>query len=343
MCWRCASTTAGVPRSCATSLGELRPDIELPAASTIGDWLARRDLTVKRRRRPRCAPYSQPFAAADQAQRGVDGGLQGLVPHRRRGALRSADIERCDEPLSCLCQEVPVQIMRNVRPVFDEAFASSACVGDPLRTTDRPLPRRRRAGCRPVVCGGSSLLSGRSDRAGQAEQNGRHERMHRTLKHDTAKPPRQALAEQQARSTASAGSTTVTAATKPWLPVIRRRFTGLRHGPTPALAQPDYGGTQGAAGPLQRRDQVAWGLDLRQPGAGRANLSGSNRPPVATGACATPMSNSASSHQSVAGSAAGRCITDWRWACGQRERLRCLSSQAPAGLHTEQPDLIASI
>ena len=34
-------------------LGELRPDIELPAASTIGDWLARRELTIKRRRRPR--------------------------------------------------------------------------------------------------------------------------------------------------------------------------------------------------------------------------------------------------------------------------------------------------
>jgi putative transposase len=47
-------------------LGELRPDIELPAASTIGDWLAKRGRTSKRRRRPRSAPNSQPFAVADQ-------------------------------------------------------------------------------------------------------------------------------------------------------------------------------------------------------------------------------------------------------------------------------------
>jgi transposase InsO family protein len=31
------------------------------------------------------------------------------------------------------------------------------------------------------------------------QQNGRHERMHRTLKHDTARPPAASVAQQQAR------------------------------------------------------------------------------------------------------------------------------------------------
>ncbi|MCB9384738.1 MAG: transposase [Bryobacterales bacterium] len=43
---------------------------------------------------------------------------------------------------------------------------------------------------------------------GHPEQNGRHERMHRTLKQETAMPPERTLRAQQRPSTASARSTT---------------------------------------------------------------------------------------------------------------------------------------
>ncbi len=42
----------------------------------------------------------------------------------------------------------------------------------------------------------------RKDRAWQPTQNGRHERLHRTLKKDTASPPTESLAEQRERFTA---------------------------------------------------------------------------------------------------------------------------------------------
>src|SRR5579862_7656331 len=47
-------------------LGELRPDMALPAVSTIGDWLAQEGTVAKRRRRPRSTPSRWPLAEADR-------------------------------------------------------------------------------------------------------------------------------------------------------------------------------------------------------------------------------------------------------------------------------------
>src|ERR1044071_7714150 len=45
-------------------LAQFCPSEELPAASTIGEWLCKEGLTQARRRRRRAPPYAQPFAAA---------------------------------------------------------------------------------------------------------------------------------------------------------------------------------------------------------------------------------------------------------------------------------------
>jgi putative transposase len=52
------------PRKLQAKLAERHPDWEVPAASTIGDWLQREGLTRGRRRRRRCPPYTQPLAEA---------------------------------------------------------------------------------------------------------------------------------------------------------------------------------------------------------------------------------------------------------------------------------------
>ena len=181
-------------------LGELRPGIAPPAASTIGDWLAKRGLTGKRRRRPRSPPHSQPFAAADQpnAVWGVD----------FKGWFRTGDGARCD-PLTMsdamsrylLCsQTVEQPDDAHVRPVFDATFCE---FGLPVAIrSDNGPPFAS------IAVGGLSPLSLwwiklgiRPERIAPAkpQQNGRHERMHRTLKHATAKPPAPTLAEQQIR------------------------------------------------------------------------------------------------------------------------------------------------
>jgi putative transposase len=188
------------PKKLRKKLGECHPEIGLPAASTIGDWLAKRGLTGKRRRRPSCPPHTHPFAAADQpnAVWSVD----------FKGWFRTGDGSRCD-PLTMSdamsryllrCQTVARPDYAHVRPIFEAAFCE---FGLPLAIrSDNGPPFASTA------VGGLSALSLWWVKLGIAperiepakpQQNGRHERMHRTLKHDTAKPPAPTVAEQQAR------------------------------------------------------------------------------------------------------------------------------------------------
>src|SRR5260370_32279264 len=80
-------------------------------------------------------------------------------------------------------------------------FASSGCRWRSARTMGRLSLRPARAGCRGSPSGGSSSAFGRPERIepGKPQQNGRHERMHRTLNAETASPPAATLAEQQRR------------------------------------------------------------------------------------------------------------------------------------------------
>ncbi len=188
------------PKKLRHKLGELRPDITLPSASTIGDWLAKRGLTDKRRRRPKCSVYAQPFAAATEPN--------AVWTVDFKGWFRTGDGSRCD-PLTLSdtwsryllrCQTVAQPDYGHVRLVFEAAFSE---FGLPLAIrSDNGPPFASTA------AGGLSVLSLWWIKLGivperiepaKPQQNGRHERMHRTIKDDTADPPAPTLAEQQGR------------------------------------------------------------------------------------------------------------------------------------------------
>ena len=181
-------------------LGELRPAVTLPSASTIGDWLAKQGLTSKRRRRAKCPSCPQPFAATH--------GPNAVWTVDFKGWFRTGDGSRCD-PLTLSdtwsryllrCQTVGRPDHGHVRPVLEEAFCE---FGLPLAIrSDNGPPFASTA------AGGLSALSlwwlklgiePQRIEPAKPQQNGRHERMHRTIKHDTAKPPASTLALQQAR------------------------------------------------------------------------------------------------------------------------------------------------
>ncbi len=188
------------PKKLRHKLGELRPEIVLPAASTIGDWLAKRGLTGKRKRRRRCPPHTQPFATADQpnAVWCVD----------FKGWFRTGDGARCD-PLTMsdamsrylLCsQGVERADHGHVRPVFDAAFCEFGLPGAIRSDNGPPFASTAVGGLSPLSLWWIKLAI-RPERIEPAkpQQNGRHERMHRTLKDATAKPPATTLVEQQER------------------------------------------------------------------------------------------------------------------------------------------------
>jgi len=187
------------PKKLRVKLAELVPDIAVPAASTIGEWLRKDGLTETRRRRRRCPPFTHPFVAADRPN--------AVWSADFKGWFRTGDGRRCDPltvsdamsryVLACQALERPDQA--HVRPAFDAIFCE---FGLPLAIRSDNGPPFASSGA-----GGLSALSlwwiklgiaPERIEPGKPQQNGRHERMHLTLKQETASPPASSLAEQQA-------------------------------------------------------------------------------------------------------------------------------------------------
>jgi len=172
-----------------------QPQIEragrVPAVSTIGEILRRQGLTVNRKRRSRVEPRSEPLAHANESN--------AVWCADFKGWFRTQDGSRCD-PLTISdaysryllrCQIVAVSDFESCRRLFEAAFREYG-LPQALRTDNGPPFGA------PVSSWGLSRLAVwwiklgiRPERIapGRPDQNGRHERMHRTLKQHTASPP----------------------------------------------------------------------------------------------------------------------------------------------------------
>lgn len=171
-----------------------------PAASTIGDILHRCGLSVPRRRSRKAVVYGEPFIGCDYSN--------AVWSADFKGWFMTGDGVRCD-PLTISdnysryllrCQAMASPDYDHVQPVFEAAFRA---YGLPVAIrTDNGAPFAT------TTVGGLSRLSiwwlklgiiPERIAPGHPEQNGRHERMHRTLKRETATPPqRNRRAQQQA-------------------------------------------------------------------------------------------------------------------------------------------------
>jgi len=172
--------------------------VKWPAASTIGDILKRRGLTVPRRRRHRSPAYSRPFVGCD--------GPNAVWSADFKGWFMTGDGRRCD-PFTLTdnysryllrCQVVGAADHAHIRPIVEAAFRE---YGLPLALrTDNGPPFAT------TTIGGLSRLSiwlirlgvwPERIEPGKPAQNGRHERMHKTLKDETAAPPQRTARLQQ--------------------------------------------------------------------------------------------------------------------------------------------------
>ena len=174
------------------------PEGSWPAPSTAGDVLDRAGLVRRRKRRRHAAPWSEPFAAAESPN---DVWFIDL-----KGWFRTGDGTRID-PLTAqdaatryllVCDELQRPNRREAHSVLERTFREYG------------LPRVIRTDNGPPF--GSVGLGSLSQLAiwwvklgivperiepGHPEQNGRLERLHRTLKAETASPPRATRRRQQ--------------------------------------------------------------------------------------------------------------------------------------------------
>ena len=187
------------PRKLLAILAREDPGIAWPAASTVGELLRREGLSAPRRRRRSALPASAPFLEAAAAN--------DVWCADFKGWFRTADGKRCD-PLTIsdahsrylLDCRIVLPTREGVRPRFERAFRS---FGLPLalRTDNGPPFASTGAGGLSRLSVEWVKLGIKLERIepGRPQQNGRHERMHRTLKEETARPPAGSARQQQDR------------------------------------------------------------------------------------------------------------------------------------------------
>jgi transposase InsO family protein len=186
-------------RKLLARLRRRHPDWPWPAASTATEVLKRQGLVTPRKLRHRKPKPGKPHVEAAQPN--------DLWTADFKGEFRTGDREMCfpltlaDHRsrflLDCRGRRSTARIL--ARPVFEEAFSTyglpRAILTDGGPPFSSPMSPRRlsrlavwwiKLGIEPIVI-----------QPGHPEQTGRHERMHRTLKAETARPPAESLAAQQ--------------------------------------------------------------------------------------------------------------------------------------------------
>ena len=185
------------PRKIRSTLQTTHPGVRWPAPSTIGDLLKSRGLVTERKRRRRTPAFTQPLAAATEPNIVWSADYKGTFKVAGRWCHPLTITDNASRYLLCV-HGVDAESEELAWPLFERTFREH---GLPWRIrTDNGSPFATRG------LAGLSRLSVRWTRLGivheriepgKPQQNGRHERMHRTLKAHVARPAKASAAEQQ--------------------------------------------------------------------------------------------------------------------------------------------------
>jgi putative transposase len=188
------------PKKLRAKLFEVAAEQAWPAASTIGELLQRNGLTQARKRRRHAVPSPQPLMVA--------GCANDLWCIDFKGWFRTADGGRCDPlTISDAFSRYLLCAQALAHPNYEGCQAQLERV---FREYGLPRAMRSDNGAPFASLGAGGLsrlgvwwvklgITPERIEPGRPEQNGRHERMHQTLKAETASPPAANLAQQQQR------------------------------------------------------------------------------------------------------------------------------------------------
>jgi transposase InsO family protein len=188
------------PKKVYYQLATQYPHIDLPSPSTIGEWLKKRGLVNKRKKRLRVPAYTEPFQACQTPNAVWSVDYKGQFYTKDTCVCYPLTISDNYSRYLLKCQGLPGPRYEETRKVFEEVFREYG-LPEAIRS-DNGTPFTGRC------AGGLSRLSiwwiqlgiipERIDK-GCPQQNGRHERMHRTLKEEAIYPVSRNMKEQQKR------------------------------------------------------------------------------------------------------------------------------------------------
>lgn len=178
------------PRKLRRILQRDEPGRRWPAVSTIGVLLKREGLVVARKKRLHTPPYTQPLAHAKQANLVWCADFKGWFRTRDQQRIDPLTISDAHSRYLLRCQAVEKTDTARVRAIFEAAFREYG-LPEAIRTDNgEPFASRAIAGLSRLAVWWIKLgITPERIAAGHPEQNGRHERMHRTLKQEAAQPP----------------------------------------------------------------------------------------------------------------------------------------------------------
>lgn len=186
------------PKKIRAVLERKDPGQRWPAESTIGEILKQAGLTTPPGRRAKVAAYRNELGTAE--------GPNQIWCADYKGWFYCGDGKRCD-PLTLTdrysryvlkCQQVPSLEQEYARALFEAAFREYGMPEAIRNDNGSPFASTGLAGLSGLAVWWIQLgIRPERIRAGKPQQNGQHERMHRSLKEETANPPKANLRAQQ--------------------------------------------------------------------------------------------------------------------------------------------------
>ena len=186
------------PKKLVAWLRNREPDAPWPAPSTAGDLLDRAGLVQRRKGRRRSAPWSQPLATAEHPN--------DLWCIDFKGWFRTGDGVRVD-PLTLVdaasryllvCDGLQRPRGPEVRRIMERAFREYGLPWVIRSDNGPPFASVGLGGLSPLAVWWVKLgIIPERTQPGHPEQNGRLERLHRTLKAETVSPPQATPGKQQ--------------------------------------------------------------------------------------------------------------------------------------------------
>lgn len=186
------------PRKLLAWLGARHPALRLPSASTVGAILRREGLVSSRRRRRRAPAQARGLRVPEAPGQVWSADFKGWFRARNGERIDPLTVSDGATRYLLVCEALERADWVHVRRALERSFREHG-LPEAIRT-DNGAPFASTA------LGGLSRLSvwwiklgvvPDRIRAGHPEDNGRHERMHRTLKAETARPPRATRRAQQ--------------------------------------------------------------------------------------------------------------------------------------------------
>jgi len=186
------------PRKVRAQLKRKHPELDLPAVSTIGYWLKKEGLVERRKKRLHVPPYTQPFGECDAPNDIWSIDYKGQFHMKNRHICYPLTLSDNFSRflLGCQALEGPryVPTRHCLELIFREYGLPKAIRCD----NGTPFAGRSVGGLSRLMIWWI-LLGIIPERIGKGcpQENGRHERLHRTLKSDALNPIARHLKEQQ--------------------------------------------------------------------------------------------------------------------------------------------------